>query len=659
MGETDAPKVPIQMGNPWPTLQKLTTLKDDPLKFDQRVALECAKLAANAIGALEALQKAAKELEGFNDDISGLPSGKGLAAKFRGTGTDAVEILRNHTKVMQNMMDTFVAAGKTYDAAEAENEKALNDVKVPKGVKFSDIPQFSYGKLPEKKFIGEFADPDKGLTPTGAGFPFYDNPYDMTWRQLYDLGTFIRNYRVPGLAVYHAGLWEWAAGKVEDIFREAGMRFKTVTADQWTGQGAAAAHKAVNDYMDSIPALQSSMKMVAANYKYMAGWLDATQVFMPPQPEKPPETPPVTTWVNGRGFESSGFTLDLKFYQDWMRDTYNKGLPPTVKAMPVLPQAMKAFDATPIPPDPTKADPGKKDKRITPSGPGRGPGPGRISGPTLTPQQRRQQQDIVRRQQDAQRRQDALQREAERRQRAVWKDDDRRRADAAKFEREQREIARKQQQENIEYQRQQRGAAERQQQENAEYQRQQRAEAERQQQQQAVQRAAQEAMSAGQQGLQEAMSAGQQGLQQAMSAAQQAAQQAMAGERAAAAARAGIPGMNMPKPGDFGKLGAGGPGGGAGGGIGASPGKELGQASKLFPRAGAAATGAGLGALGRGATGPMAAAPGSPGPAGAAGRGADGANGDKHKRPAYLESTEHLEESLGEAPRVVKPVIEK
>lgn len=109
----------------------------------------------------------------------------------------------------------------------------------------------------------------------------------------------------------------------------------------------------------------------------------------------------------------------------------------------------------------------------------------------------------------------------------------------------------------------------------------------------------------------------------------------------------GSPGLTGLDP----KLGGGGGGGGA-------PSVRGLEASKLFPRAGlnAVTAGTAMGAARGMSSGMM---PGSPGPAGAAGRGAGGEGGKEHKRPAFLDSTEHLEEAIGEALRVVKPVVEK
>ncbi|UGT59998.1 hypothetical protein [Nocardia asteroides] len=107
--------------------------------------------------------------------------------------------------------------------------------------------------------------------------------------------------------------------------------------------------------------------------------------------------------------------------------------------------------------------------------------------------------------------------------------------------------------------------------------------------------------------------------------------------------------------------GAGGGVGGGGGGVGGGVGGErpalqnLDKASKLFPRAAPAAeftaTRAGIA--------PGAGTPMSGMPMGGAGGAQGGGQQKDHKRADYLDSSEHLEEAFGEAPVVVRPIVEQ
>lgn len=102
---------------------------------------------------------------------------------------------------------------------------------------------------------------------------------------------------------------------------------------------------------------------------------------------------------------------------------------------------------------------------------------------------------------------------------------------------------------------------------------------------------------------------------------------------------------------------SGGPGGAggpkAGGPAKLDPAKSLAQASK-FPRATAVNA-----ATAMRAAGPIAGQPGSPGAMGAGARGAGSDSDKEHKRAKYLDSKEHLEEAIGDAPAAVRPVVEK
>ena len=153
------------------------------------------------------------------------------------------------------------------------------------------------------------------------------------------------------------------------------------------------------------------------------------------------------------------------------------------------------------------------------------------------------------------------------------------------------------------------------------------------------------------------------GAESALQATANAAQKAAEGAAASGlnAARANAPAF----PGGAGASSSGGGGasrigGGAGlSGSAASALQKEADAARLFPRANAA--GPAASPLGRlsgvpGAGVPAGGTPGSPGAG--AGQG-QGQQGKEYKRPKYLESNKHLEEALGNAPAVSKAVVEK
>ncbi|WP_378737217.1 hypothetical protein [Nocardia brasiliensis] len=172
----------------------------------------------------------------------------------------------------------------------------------------------------------------------------------------------------------------------------------------------------------------------------------------------------------------------------------------------------------------------------------------------------------------------------------------------------------------------------------------------------AAQRAADQARQQAQDAAKQAADQAQQALQQGQQAMQDALKNSTEGLAGLPGALTGLtPAMADLK--DAASKGAGpGPGPGSAGGPG--PGPKLDPnavAAKLFPRATLATD-----ALGRaGLAGAVAGQPGMPGGMGPAGAGAGGQQNREHKRADYLDSTEHLEEALGDPPVVAKPVVEK
>ncbi|WP_410873862.1 hypothetical protein [Nocardia sp. A7] len=129
----------------------------------------------------------------------------------------------------------------------------------------------------------------------------------------------------------------------------------------------------------------------------------------------------------------------------------------------------------------------------------------------------------------------------------------------------------------------------------------------------------------------------------------------------------GLGGTGGGSPLDIESLLAGAGGGSGGGGGGASLAGPITHdalaSSPLLPRVAAVApVGAGIqfGSTVDGGANPMA-TPGPPGAAGAAGAGAGagGQGGNQHRRATFLESTDHLDDAIGDAPAVVRPVVER
>lgn len=595
-------------------------------------AVESCRDACNAVIArMLALKNQLKQMSNIDSFSPSLDSSASLTNKFVTTSQDLEDILQKHIDNQEDMAATFLAAGRSYINNEVDSSerfdrlRALDNLpdtaskpgdfhKDPNNVEQTYVQPGSHGfdNLDQGKIRNQNGNPNGSYVGQASdrlrqydGDMFRGTPAEgenadlLSYAQLRQIGSEMDS-ETPST---RAGQWYWIADELDDVFTEFVNNVgAVVNGDQWKGDGAAAAGTATNQYVSDTQSLRQGVRLVADNFSYTAGWLFLTQTSMPHgedvsgQESNPPDGPVLSAPGGGPPPEGIEYPSQLPIYRQNFENTYLVGLPESDSSFPALPN----------PTSPTSGvDPGGNPPGGGPAGggaPGGGPAGG---GPTVPPP-------------------------------AAGGPGTAPGPDPAQ-QKQAQEAARRQQQEAVRQQQQAQEAAREQQ-----------------------------AQQSGQQAMQQAMQAGQQGVQQAMSAAQQAAQQATQQEAArgmaglTSPAAAGLdPKTGLPK-------GAGAAGGGAGAGSGSSAAgasspaaREANQASKLFPRANPAAapTSAAMNNAGRAGAAPMGGTPGSPGAAGAAGKGAQENN--EHKRPSYLDSTEHLEEALGDAPQVVKPVVEK
>ncbi|MFC9897061.1 cell envelope integrity protein TolA [Nocardia sp. NPDC127579] len=393
--------------------------------------------------------------------------------------------------------------------------------------------------------------------------------------------------------------WGDHGKKLSSLAAEFSNQVKTKIIDSWDSDGGRlAASPAVQRYADQLVSMSNVVKAVANSLNYSAGYLETTKKNIPDANGK---------LTDGKSIVESDGDYDTpetqahlkRLLTDRANDVMNQVFVPGGKSadatMPVftLPAAV-----TGDLPDPTK-DPTKQQ---TPTGGPKLGGPGPAS-PSTNPALKQQQEAL------------AAQRKAiEEAQKRAEEEAKKRAAEIAK----------------------------------------QTAEAERQAAQRAAQQQAQQAQQAAQEGVQQALQAAQQAAEQGLSAAQQAAQEGLQ-----AASMAGMPASLAGLGQELGKGLAKGAGPGPAPKTGAlSSGAALAKdaASKLFPRATVGTTAATAAMAGRGLAA-AAGTPGMPGATGASGAGGQqGGQNDKHKRPSYLDSTEHLDEAFGDAPVASKPV---
>ncbi|MEV0762961.1 cell envelope integrity protein TolA [Nocardia sp. NPDC050435] len=690
-GGTTGPSIPEMElpGNPWPDIGERAANDAGWLKFDPQAAVVLA-------GAIDDFQWNLFSLRNNAMSLTYLPalatpeisSGSALSEKFGQQGEEMYRILGAHHKILDDMYDAVVTAGKNMVKAEEGNvqdfENEISKIKM-------EIPDTHYanGTAPgaltdregdhgNKKGYSRAGSYTRRERPTESDFNIEDNrsqpnipnsgnlvtgigeTQGKSWNALHANRNYLDNGLVADYAADAAAAWKHIGDKIDEWSTTFGNKVAEVLDatpgdedGKWQGKGSQAMHVALDNYKNALKPLATTAANHHSLMNYVAQFVVDTHYWAPPYAR-----------------EEDDPTYYLIDRQHVFGQTYVRGVSYTASHIPKFANPTETFkDVPPIFDARDKNKNGKIDddekikgdtnddgkldeneqkalaeqqaKQSPGPAPG-GPGPAQAKpgpAPGLSAAQKKAQAEAAENAKKQEKFAEQQRKDAERRakEQEAYEKQQRAENDRRQAEAEQRAKDASAKQDAA-----QRAAEERaKQQANA---------AAAKEAASSAQQAAQQGLQAAQQAVEQALSGGQKGLTEAMSAAQQAAQNALTG------AQSGLNGL--PKAGDLAaKLGGPGPGPSS-----LAKGLGLTEAAKLFPRAGAATVataGTGLGALGRaGAASPMQATPGSPGPAGAAGQGA-GQGNQNYKRPTYLESDQHLDELLGEAPKVVRPVVEQ
>ncbi|WP_157224762.1 hypothetical protein [Nocardia thailandica] len=557
--------------------------------------------------------------------VDGIDSSAALAERFSAKGRDLGTILDDHLKILDDMGDTFLAAGKAYTGTDDGSKTDLAALRAridsskdkrtdfgapwgPADLKKENDHHTPSGKektaQPDWKEVGSLKDSNYGL-PSSLSSPGKSLTFDSQAARAEEPEAYSYDHyhskiipsimngspAAPIVAAQAASDWRWLASKLNEGFGTLSNKM-TATENAWRSPnnegGAARAQKAIAAYGTGNDNLVESMRAVGDALEYVSEWLYTTGAALATEDATPVGSP--SGGMSPAAWEEQYKRTRKAGFVRIMENTYVPGLNTTAKVIAVLPD--------PIPPTtgdrPTQTGGGTSTSAGGGSGSGSGSGSSGAAAAAL-------QQGLSALSQAAQ---SAAQQAAQSGSSGSGT-----------------------------------SAAEQ------------------------ASSAAEQISSALQSGLEQAGSAVQSGLEQASSAAQTAADQASSG----LSGLSSLPGMSglsdlqeqaKKAMSAAGKGGGGGGGAGAGGGGAGSGPQALDAASRLFPRASVAT--AGLESVARAgvassASSPMGGMPMSP----MGGAGAGGQQQKEHKRAEYLDSVEHLEEALGAAPIVARPVVEQ
>ncbi|MEU1961483.1 PPE domain-containing protein [Nocardia sp. NPDC019304] len=326
--------------NTWSGLENQA--KAGYLTFDPADALAAARACAELVDDLLGMAAAVTDLRLNNfAPIGTLTSGAQLAMAFTTKGSRLHTILGDHAKIVTDMGETYIAAGKAYtktDGDSGDTFKALSALKMP-----TEATPYTPGKKAPGAPDAEFDKPNGGFSWTdGDGnthvekanaesFPSslkdyqgakdsgvtanIENKDSLSFAELYELGRDLD----PQPVLAAAGAWHSLANDLLSRLND----FVTVISagtEAWEGQGAAAAADAVRSYSDGVQPLITSMIAMSQNLDYTAQWLHLTKLSMPATPD-PGDCCP------GR--------VTRRYRNEWQKH-YGEGMKNTVSVMPVV-----------------------------------------------------------------------------------------------------------------------------------------------------------------------------------------------------------------------------------------------------------------------------------------------------------------------------------
>src|SRR5690606_29044024 len=270
--------------------------KDEPSRFQSTgtisvepgAALKAATAVNSLVGALRAIRVHIDSVDdlpgkyatpGFSNQLSGL----NLATLLSSKATEFRTILDQHIDILGDIHESFVAAGKAYDGAEADSVEELESLKLTtKPADLGSTPNTRVTVIDSEK-ITETGRVEK---PSGSGGGTPDRSIPIAGetaqgfspQQVLDFYNSVRDkYRKAADASI---IWDFMATQLTNHFGSLGVALKGIKDTQWDGPGAIQAFRSVQQYSGSATALAGEMQMVKANLEYTASWMYLLQAEM-------------------------------------------------------------------------------------------------------------------------------------------------------------------------------------------------------------------------------------------------------------------------------------------------------------------------------------------------------------------------------------------
>ncbi|MFF0489147.1 WXG100 family type VII secretion target [Nocardia sp. NPDC004068] len=284
------------------------------LQFDRQDAITAANAAQQLVADLQAMAKAVSDNKlDRMDPFGNLYSGRELAGAFSTKAARLHDILQKNAKIVGDMHDTFVLAGKTYQLAEDGSSQQIGGSVQPSNL---NMPTHSDLQTPELGGIDwglDFKMPDFPSSLTdyhgnkdSSVTVMYENKDSLSYQDLYQLGQTIR----PQPVADAAGMWKWLGETLYQKLNDFASTISSVS-NHWEGTAASAAVAATQRYQQGVQPLTDAMTAMSQNLDYTARWLYATALSMPHNP-KPDSCCPGKQMAHFRGEFESHYIAGIK-----------------------------------------------------------------------------------------------------------------------------------------------------------------------------------------------------------------------------------------------------------------------------------------------------------------------------------------------------------
>ncbi|WP_167837624.1 hypothetical protein [Nocardia altamirensis] len=304
MAAENPPKEPPKSDLSLPELKRQAKL--GLLRVDPTVAKECAEAANIAIGNILAILKVVESKASSLPALGNLKSSSVLQDAFNDRAKSLAKVLNSHVKLLTDLAQGFLDAGKAYVEIDESNADALKNLNIAINKSPGNLPEpdLTKHKGPETKV------PDKPPASGGEVATVYpETSNSLNWDQLYGLGVALGGPRkvkttltwkksgtdtdktalvtesaIANKVAEVGSIWGWAADKVFYTGDDLDKALRKATEEKWRGEGAKAAAEAVLRYKNITDDLSKPMKTMESNLGYTAQWLHSTMNAMPQAP---------------------------------------------------------------------------------------------------------------------------------------------------------------------------------------------------------------------------------------------------------------------------------------------------------------------------------------------------------------------------------------